>query len=53
MAAKKPSEKFLKAIRAEVEKEEEEEAIYGLKEFLQGLLVGLIIGFLIALQIAK
>ena len=38
-------------IRSAVAREREAEIEYGMKEFLQGLLVGFIIGFFIATQL--
>jgi F0F1-type ATP synthase assembly protein I len=42
---------LLGQIRTAVAKEREAEIEYGLKEFIQGLLIGFIIGFLIATQL--
>jgi F0F1-type ATP synthase assembly protein I len=44
-------ERLLQDIRGVVAREREAEIEYGLKEFIQGLLVGFIIGFLIATQL--
>lgn len=43
--------KLLREIRGVVAKERRAEIEYGIKEFVQGLLVGFIIGFLIAMQL--
>jgi len=42
---------LLREIRGVVAREREAEIEYGIKEFVQGLLVGFIIGFLIATQL--
>ncbi|MBD3262780.1 hypothetical protein GF374_00170 [Candidatus Woesearchaeota archaeon] len=52
MAKKRKGKKdLLKEIRSVVAKEERAEIEYGIKEFIQGLLIGFIIGFLIAMQL--
>jgi predicted transcriptional regulator len=47
---KRPS-RLEASIRTAVAREREAEIEYGMKEFLQGLLVGFIIGFFIATQL--
>jgi hypothetical protein len=47
----KRREQLLGEIRGVVAREREAEVEYGMKEFIQGLLVGFIIGFLIASQL--
>ena len=47
----KRRDSLLREIRGVVGKEMEAEVEYGMKEFIQGLLVGFIIGFLIATQL--
>jgi len=49
--ARKRKTKLLREIRGVVAKERRAEIEYGIKEFVQGLLVGFIIGFLIAMQL--
>jgi hypothetical protein len=54
MAAKKRKRRTTRLaaeIREAVAREREAEIEYGMKEFLQGLLVGFIIGFFIATQL--
>jgi len=47
----KRREALLREIRSTVGRQLGAEVEYGLKEFIQGLLVGFIIGFLIATQV--
>jgi len=47
----KRRDSLLREIRGSVGREFRAEVEYGMKEFIQGLLVGFIIGFLIATQL--
>lgn len=51
MPKRKSRANLLKEIRSTVAREQGAEVEYGIKEFVQGLLVGFIIGFLIATQL--
>lgn len=51
MPKRKSRQELLKEIRTVVAREREAEIEYGMKEFIQGLLVGFIIGFIIATQL--
>jgi len=51
MPKRKSRKELLREIRGVVAREREAEIEYGMKEFIQGLLVGFIIGFLIATQL--
>jgi len=51
MAKKKRKPRMSASLREAIAREREAEIEYGMKEFLQGLLVGFIIGFFIATQL--
>lgn len=51
MPRRRAKRELLREIRGVVAREREAEIEYGIKEFVQGLLVGFIIGFLIATQL--